>query len=93
MITRNFLILTLWIAIANTPVFAGQSDGIIYQALYIETGAAAFDDNADTMEWDIDGWIGTDENKLTFKSEGERKNSVTEHTDCLLYTSPSPRDS
>ena len=81
MTTRIFLYLTLWVAIANTPAFAGQGDDIIYRALYVETGTGGFDDNTDTMEWDIDGWIGTDENKLTFKAEGERKNSVTEHAE------------
>lgn len=87
MITRNFLYITLWITIASTPVFAGQDGDAIYKAFYIETGAGAFDDNAETVEWDIDGWIGTDENKLTFKSEGERKNSVTEHTELWVMYS------
>lgn len=31
--------------------------------------------------WDLDGWIGTDENKLWLKSEGENEDGVTEQAE------------
>lgn len=37
--------------------------------------------------WDLDGWIGTDEDKLWIKSEGENEDSVTEQAELwALYS-------
>lgn len=33
------------------------------------------------QSWDFDGWVGTDENKLWLKSEGEVKDEVTEQSE------------
>ena len=35
-------------------------------------------DNGAVLNWDVNGWIGTDLNRLWVRSEGERSNGVTE---------------
>ena len=61
-----------------TPAFADdEHGGAVYHAFRLETGLGGTDDDAGLADWDFDGWIGTDENKLWLKSEGERENGVT----------------
>lgn len=36
---------------------------------------------SDPLTWDLDAWIGRDLNKLWIRSEGERRNDVTEHAE------------
>lgn len=52
--------------------FAGKAHGsTIHHALRLETGAGSSSDGTDIADWDFEGWIGTDENKLWLRSEGE----------------------
>lgn len=46
--------------------------GEIYHAFKLETSLGHSTSGDDLQEWDFDGWIGTDEDKLWLKSEGER---------------------
>lgn len=55
--------------------------GSIYHALQLETGIGATDNGSNFADWDFDGWVGSDENKLWLKSEGERTNSETEQAE------------
>lgn len=59
----------------------------IYHAIYLEAETGSNDDGIIINEWDIDGWIGTDENKLWIKAEGERENGTTEATETWLMYS------
>lgn len=49
----------------------------IFHMFRLEADAGAGQDDP-VQSWDFDGWIGTDENKLWLKSEGERVDNKTE---------------
>lgn len=49
-----------------------EHGGGIYHMFRLETDAGASKNGA-AASWDLDGWVGTDENKLWIKSEGERQ--------------------
>ena len=55
--------------------------GDTFHAFDLEIGIGATDDGSNFSDWDFDGWIGSDENKLWLKSEGERSNSETEQAE------------
>ncbi len=67
------------ISIACLAPFAAFADeahkkehgGEVFHAMKLETDIGASRDGA-LYSWDFDGWIGTDENKLWLKSEGEK---------------------
>jgi len=50
----------------------------IYHAVMVELEGGQTNHGDALATWDVDGWIGTDENKFAFKSEGERANGETE---------------
>jgi len=78
MFIKKLMIMALCVTTLSTPAFAGEEHGgAVYHAFHLETGIGGTDDDADIVDWDFDGWIGTDESKLWLKSEGERENSVT----------------
>lgn len=58
-----------------------EHGGQIFHAFRLEVGGGGTTDGAATADWDFDGWIGTDENKLWLKSEGERTDSTTEQAE------------
>ncbi len=51
-----------------------------YHAFRLETDYGAGQDGP-VASWDLDGWIGTDENKLWLKSEGENSDGATEQAE------------
>lgn len=53
-----------------------EHGGQVFHMLRLETDVGA---NRDGMlhSWDLDGWIGTDENKLWLQSEGEKEDGKT----------------
>ena len=55
--------------------------GDTFHAFDLEIGIGATDDGSNFSDWDFDGWIGSDENKLWLKSEGERSDSETEQAE------------
>ena len=63
-------------------ILAAEKHGkAVYHAFNLEMGAGSTDKDQDITDWDFDGWIGTDENKLWLKSEGERSKGQTEKTE------------
>ena len=79
--SKKLILIFLCVATLSTPAFAGEEPGeehghAIYHAFHLKTGVGSSDD-ASIADWDFNGWIGTDENKLWLKSEGERENGVT----------------
>lgn len=81
MLIKKLMLVALCATTLSTlaaPAFAGdEHGGAVYHAFRLETGVGGTDDGAGLADWDFDGWIGTDENKLWLKSEGERENGVT----------------
>lgn len=66
----------------SAPAFTDEEHGgAVYHAFRLETGAGSSDEGDDIADWDFDGWIGTDEDKLWLKSEGNRDGGVTEQTE------------
>ena len=75
---KQFTLVALCASTLSTVAFAGEEHGgAVYQVFRLETGLGGTDDGVGIADWDFDGWIGTDENKLWLKSEGERENGVT----------------
>jgi uncharacterized protein involved in copper resistance len=58
-------------------VHAKQHGGQIFHFFKVEVGAGKSDGNG-TFDWHVNGWLGTDENKLWLKSKGERTGGKTE---------------
>lgn len=56
---------------------AAEHGGQTFHAFRLETGGGVSGGDS-TLNWDLDGWIGTDENKLWLKSEGEHTDGKTE---------------
>lgn len=76
----------LVLAFAPGPVLAAaeghQSEhgGQIFHAFRLEADSGT-GNNDSVSSWDFDGWIGTDENKLWLKSEGEQSGGDTEQAE------------
>jgi copper resistance protein B len=66
-------------ALAQDP-HAKEHGGQIFHMFRLETGAGT-EDGDGTLDWDFDGRIGTDENKLWLKSEGERTDGTLEQAE------------
>jgi copper resistance protein B len=62
-----------------------------YAMLLFDQLEYAASDGADLLRWDVDGWIGGDEQRLVLKSEGERNANGESEGDLelqLLYARP-----
>lgn len=57
---------------------AAEHGGGIFHMFRLETDVGSNTDGTSLQGWDLDGWIGTDENKLWLKSEGERAGNKLE---------------
>lgn len=57
---------------------AHEHGGGIFHMFRLETDVGSNTDGTSLQGWDLDGWIGTDENKLWLKSEGERADNKLE---------------
>ena len=83
----KLLLLMSIFTISNTALAGGQHGSEIYHALYIEAATGSNDTSDAITEWDIDGWIGNDDNKLWLKAEGERENGESEAVETWLMYS------
>lgn len=63
-----------------------EHGGAAYHAIRLETDLGRYR-GQNTAAWDLDGWIGTDHDKLWLKSEGELTGSKTEKAEAwALYS-------
>jgi len=63
-----------------------EHGGQIFHMFRLETDYGGSKDGG-ISSWDLDGWIGTDENKLWLKSEGEHKDGKLENAEFwVLYS-------
>jgi copper resistance protein B len=88
-IIKTFLLATTLTVIVSTQVFAeemaghgghdmaAEHGGQVFHMFRLETDYGASKDGG-IASWDLDGWVGTDENKLWLKSEGEHKDGNVE---------------
>ncbi len=71
---------TLAMEHATHSDMAAEHGGGIFHMFRLEIDVGSNSDGKSIQNWDLDGWIGTDENKLWLKSEGERADSKLEST-------------
>jgi len=75
----KLLVSALIIAALPLPVHAlGSHGSTIFHAFSLAMSVGSDDDGNRSGDWDFDGWVGSDENKLWLKSEGERSDGETE---------------
>ncbi len=60
---------------------AAEHGGGIFHMFRLETDTGNNTDGVPLQSWDLDGWMGTDENKLWLKSEGEIADNKMESTE------------
>lgn len=65
---------------------AAEHGGATYHAIRLETDIGRYHGD-NTVSWDLDGWVGGDNNKLWLKSEGDLVGSKTEKAEVwALYS-------
>ncbi|MGN6424428.1 MAG: copper resistance protein B [Asticcacaulis sp.] len=90
------IVLVLSVALASAAAAAHADDmsahmgagheGSVFHAIRLETDLGRYDGQS-TRSWDLDGWVGGDDNKLWLKSEGELSGAKTEHAEVwALYS-------
>lgn len=80
-IKQYFLAACLFLPItfsAHAEEMAHDHGGGIYDMFRVEMDAGANIDGKAVQSWDVRGWIGTDDNKLWLKTEGEHKDTKLE---------------
>ncbi|MDH3699684.1 MAG: copper resistance protein B [Alphaproteobacteria bacterium] len=78
------------VLILPAPSGAAELDDTIFKSFEVEQLEYRIGDGTDVVAWDVNAWIGNDDHRLAFKSEGE--NPVNEELEAaefqLLYRRP-----
>ena len=91
MFTKDWLTF-LWSVLAGcmmtSAAFASDKHGgNVFHAFTLEAAGGENRDQNSLSEWDLNGWIGGDNNKLWLKSEGEKVSGTTEQSELwALYS-------
>lgn len=80
MSTRHTLSL-MWVLLALSSSSYAHDDINLFHAFRFEADAGENRDNESVSNWNLDGWIGGDNNKLWLKSEGEVVSNNTERSE------------
>ncbi|RED47774.1 copper resistance protein B [Aestuariispira insulae] len=64
--------LLLMAALLTSSARAEVSDNAIHYLIQAEEFEYRYGEDQDSLNWDIQGWVGTDENKAWLKTEGEK---------------------
>lgn len=97
---RELLITTCVLCSLTGPAFAGSNThedmssammaehgGQIFHMFRLEVDAGGNSEGDAIQRWDLDGWIGTDDNKLWLKSEGDHTDNTLESAEVwALYS-------
>lgn len=70
MFTKQCLLLSLLLLMTLSPASYAHDDVPVFHALRLELDAGESRDNESVANWNLDGWIGGDDNKLWLKSVG-----------------------
>lgn len=91
-VVRGVAVTGLIVSFFMQPVSALEDDAVYYQFRADRFEYGATDEN-DMLFWDARGWIGNDDHKVAFKSEGERVvHGKLENAElALLYQRPIAR--
>ncbi len=66
---------------------AAEHGGQLYQRLQIEVGAGVDNHDLHLFDWELDGWIGTDENRLRIDAYGHYEDGSSAQAELrLLYS-------
>lgn len=84
-LTLFMMVLTWQNSVAETH--SHEHGGQIFHSFTLTAGAGVNSDGDNQQNWDFDGWIGTDDNKLWLKSEGERLKNSLEKAEFSAYYS------
>jgi copper resistance protein B len=80
MLTK-YSIAWIFLLLLLSPASYAHDDARVFHALRLELDAGQTQGNESISSWNLDGWIGDDENKLWLKSEGDVMSSTTEHSE------------
>lgn len=69
--TKELLLVICFTCFLPTAYGQEQATQSPYHAFELETGLRLNQDAQGLIEWDLDGWVGTDENKLRLKIKSE----------------------
>jgi copper resistance protein B len=67
--------------ITLAPVVYAHEGSSVFHAFRLDLDAGENRENQSVSHWDLDGWIGGNDNKLWLKSEGEVSDSQTEKSE------------
>ena len=70
MFTRQSPLLFLTLLVLSPAICAHDHDATMFHAFRLELDAGESRDNESMANWNLDGWMGGDDNKLWLKSEG-----------------------
>jgi copper resistance protein B len=82
--TSCFLWIGVLLAFATPAVAADMmSDhgGAVFHMFRVETDVGSTSNGLPVQSWDAEGWVGTDDDKLWLKAEGEHKDHVLEEAE------------
>lgn len=80
----------VWLsALASGPGANAEEGAPIFYSVQIDQLEHRWEDDADRLRWDLEGWVGGDTNRLWFRSEGDERTSGASGGDLelqLLYS-------
>lgn len=88
MVCRHLAVLgvTALLALAALPAVAAEKHDAIFWSVRADEFEWRVSDGPDFGVWDIEGWVGTDEDKIALSTEGERlSGGPTEKAEVQLY--------
>lgn len=71
MFTRQSFSLLLSLLVMSPAIYAHEHDATIFHAFRLELDAGEDRYNESVSSWNLDGWVGGDDNKLWLKSVGD----------------------
>jgi len=84
MYTRIAAGLLIWVTfpiLAQNIDHAAEHGGQLYHRLQIDVSGGIAEHDKNLFDWELDGWIGSDENRLKIDSYGLYENGSSEQAD------------
>jgi copper resistance protein B len=77
----DYRIALIFFLLALSSASYAHDDARIFHALRLELDTGESRGNESIRSWNLDGWIGNDENKLWLKNEGDVVSNTIEHSE------------
>lgn len=78
---KSRIAVLLFALACSTPALASEEHGSLLFHAFLFEGDYGQGTDGPVGSWDLDGWIGSDDNKLWLKSEGESNNNKMEQAE------------